>query len=48
MCADATAEIDVIWAKFAKDKNPELRSELITRVCSARPFCCWALRYPAN
>src|SRR5437588_11125031 len=30
MCADAPAEIDVIWTKFAKDKNPELRGELIT------------------
>src|SRR5215469_8993011 len=30
MCADAPAEIDMIWTKFAKDKNPELRGELIT------------------
>lgn len=30
MCADAPAEIDVIWTKFVKDKNPELRGELIT------------------
>src|SRR5438034_5101897 len=30
MCADAPAEIDMIWTKFVKDKNPELRGELIT------------------
>ncbi len=30
MYADAPAEIDVIWTKFAKDKSPELRSQLIT------------------
>lgn len=30
MYTDAPAEIDVIWAKFAKDKSPELRSQLIT------------------
>jgi RNA polymerase sigma factor for flagellar operon FliA len=30
MCADTTADVDVIWSKFAKDKNPELRGELIT------------------
>src|SRR5579859_2123258 len=30
MFADAPAEIDVIWTKFVKDKNPELRGELIT------------------
>ncbi len=30
MYADAPAEIDMIWTKFVKDKNPELRGELIT------------------
>lgn len=30
MCADAPAEIDRIWTKFARDKNSELRGELIT------------------
>jgi RNA polymerase sigma factor for flagellar operon FliA len=30
MCAYAIADVDVIWSKFAKDKNPELRGELIT------------------
>ncbi len=30
MCANAPAEIDMIWTKFVKDKNPELRGELIT------------------
>ena len=30
MWADTTADVDVIWSKFAKDKNPELRGELIT------------------
>lgn len=30
MYADAPAEIDNIWTKFAKDKSPELRGQLIT------------------
>jgi RNA polymerase sigma factor for flagellar operon FliA len=30
MYADAPAEIDMIWTKFAKDKSPELRGQLIT------------------
>ena len=30
MCANAPAEIDMIWTKFVKDKNSELRGELIT------------------
>ncbi len=30
MCANAPAEIDMIWTKFVKDKNSELRGELIS------------------
>jgi RNA polymerase sigma factor FliA len=30
MYADAPVEIDMIWTNFAKDKNPELRGQLIT------------------
>jgi RNA polymerase sigma factor FliA len=30
MYADAPAEIEMIWTKFAKEKSPELRGQLIT------------------
>src|SRR5437660_12390767 len=46
MCADAPAEIDVIWTKFAKDKNPELRGELITEYAPLVRFVVGRLGIP--
>ena len=46
MYADAPAEIDMIWTKFARDKSPELRGELITMYAPLVRFVVGRLGIP--